>query len=571
MGRATIVEHLGDALYKVQIHRDSQRVRAVIDKWVAEADSIDAQCVELEAEGSELEAAAAEAKADYEQAQVASEDQAEVNRLLGEYLSALAEWEAVANKLFGLQAHARHLRNKASNMEAELAPREDEAWCSTYTTDLEPGQEVATIEVARQGDDYPYHVIAPEGRQPTPDDGQMRSVMSMTPAQTFLNYALWTGAVKWMPRYREGVVYDVDKINQKIQVWRNTPDIPGMQDSYLPEWFAGSTPMCLDMNGYRPGDRVIVDDRSNTVEGWAEHPRESMDSGFFITLRTLHLEKDADCWFPPYGVNSSQMEFIHINNTYTGGPDWEVYDPSEYEWDVRPFDTQGNTYPLMPKQYTDDFYYQQMDYPCIVSYPYKPSDSGYFRATDRAHYFKPGEWVAGLDPYPYAAIGYWPKGFEITRTKGAEVKKTRVETYAFWQASVTGEYSYSSIYLHHIPADHCFFSVIPYDGIFSAEYVTSANMILEIFSCSGLLYRREVSGKDVCSTVLTHVELRSKEGEPASYNAYDYRNTLIIKLRYEIWGRSSRGEDEYHQQECFLRFPTYGNPSSKDVEVDIRH
>jgi chorismate mutase len=276
MGRATIVEHLGEAKYKIQVHRDSPRVRAVIDKWVAEADSIDAQCVELEAEGSELEAAAAEAKADYEQAQVASEDQAEVNRLLGEYLSALAEWEAVANKLFGLQAHARHLRNKASNMEAELAPREDEAWCSTYTTNLAPGTEVATIEVARQGDDYPYHVIAPRGREPDSDDGQMRSVMSMTPAQTFLNYALWPGAVRWQRRYSSGIVTRKDDGSNTVEVILDTNYLGGI-DVQPPNVYPHdvSSTVCTqnELLPFRVGDKVLVDHDSETVVGWSENPR----------------------------------------------------------------------------------------------------------------------------------------------------------------------------------------------------------------------------------------------------------------------------------------------------------
>jgi hypothetical protein len=326
MGRATIVEHLGDALYKVQIHRDSQRVRAIIDKWVAEADSIDAQCAELEAEGSELEAAAAEAKADYEQAQVAyeqagadkpaSESWTEVNKLLGEYLSALAEWEAVANKLFGLQAHARHLRNKASNMEAELAPREDEAWCSTYTTNLAPGTEVATIEVARQGDDYPYHVIAPDGRAPTPDDGQMRSVMSMTPAQTFLNYALWPGAVKWYPRYREGTVIDVDKERQLLKVWLSTPDVPGQQNSFLPEWYEVSLECGFAIRGesvFEVSDSVVVDMGSHTVCGWAKEPKPCR---WVVDLSTRTMTGMWD--FDPYMTS------------YTPGWDQGLFDSHDY-------------------------------------------------------------------------------------------------------------------------------------------------------------------------------------------------------------------------------------------------
>jgi len=289
MGRATIIDHLGDALYRIAVDRSSPRVAAIAASWRTEANNIDAKVSELSTGLDALQQAATEEKAAYEADQQALGPDL-VSTLLSSYLKALAQWEAAQTQVDALLIQAQHLRARADNAELYTAEKIVDAWCATYTTDLEPGREVATMEVARQTDDYPYHVIAPQGRAPVDGDGQVRDVMSMSAAQAFLNYALLPGAVKWRTRFLHGTALAVDSDTQVMTV--SLPDvISGSVRSIsgvirdisfldlcsgvvLPDWLINRG---VDISAlrapYRVGDRVMIDADQDVVVGWAEHPR----------------------------------------------------------------------------------------------------------------------------------------------------------------------------------------------------------------------------------------------------------------------------------------------------------
>jgi len=218
MGRATILEHMGEARYRVHIHRDSPRVEALISTLQAEIVTVQdlyngAITATNEAHGEMM---------------VAKNSFEAGDGGIAEYLQKLAVWEGLQSAQNGRQAQIVYLQEKIDRLIAATAPREDLAWCAWYRTDLPIGATVATMESARQGSNFPNHVIYPDGRAPTEDDGQMRDIMSMTPAQCYLNYALWPGAVKWKPRYALASIVSNDIENNHATVWYFAEETAGI-------------------------------------------------------------------------------------------------------------------------------------------------------------------------------------------------------------------------------------------------------------------------------------------------------------------------------------------------------
>ncbi len=274
MGRATILEHMGSARYRVNIHRDSPRVTARISTFRDEADTIDTDVASRQADLAQAEAEMLSAKSAYEQDQATIEG---VSELLPPYLQALAVWEGQANYVLGMQEQATRLREKADTLEAATATREALAWCAWYVEDLTIGSTVATMEVARQGEDFPNHVIYPDGREPTKDDGQMRSIMSMTAAQTYLNYAVWPGAVKWQGRYALGYIISNDMVGKQAMISYGVANTAGIYQHRDIETLPYDDPCPLGdgLPGFATGDRVmvLVDEADKRIVGWAEWPR----------------------------------------------------------------------------------------------------------------------------------------------------------------------------------------------------------------------------------------------------------------------------------------------------------
>lgn len=279
MGRATIVEHLEDALYTIDVHRDNPRTAAVEQLYRDEAVKIDSSLATLESE-------AQTAKNELDAAWTAYESDPS---LFNVWLNAVAAYEIAQGEYLTMQLRKQNLDAKANSLQGYTAKRRANAWCSTYTTDLAPGTEVATKEIAYQ----PHHrilelgiIISPLGEAPVVDDGQIRHIMSMTPAQAFLNYALFPGAATWRKRYGSGSVAEIDYINKKLLVALSFNSASGYpiypEETY--KWLpldmveCSLSPPDQMISSFMVNDYVLVEyltgNELGSVIGWAEHPRK---------------------------------------------------------------------------------------------------------------------------------------------------------------------------------------------------------------------------------------------------------------------------------------------------------
>jgi len=278
MGRATIIEHLGKAKYRVMINRHSEREAAAIQKLRDEANRIEGELPKLSAEAGDAEFDMRIAKANYETDQQSMPD-GEISPKLGAYTEAFARYEAAQTKYIGMKQHMEHLRAEANEREKQISPREAEIWCATYKTNLAAGQEVATIEVARRPGRYPYSVIAPAGRAPEESDGQVRSTLSMTPAQALLNYIMLPASDKWRRRFLVGTVLDIDVANNRLFVDVDCDRFPELQicgSDYFPHWIPCNIgcQWFTDAELFQKLDRALIRvDNGETVIGWAEMPK----------------------------------------------------------------------------------------------------------------------------------------------------------------------------------------------------------------------------------------------------------------------------------------------------------
>jgi len=272
MGKAIIVSHLGSAKYEVDVVRTSAREASYIKILVKEA-------AEVRAGLPALLARALASKSTVDNAKIALDNE---KTSIGTYISALSNYEVDQTAYLAMLARAQDLENTAAERAKELLPRRTTAWCSTYNVSLPVGKEIGTIEVANQADQYPFIVLQPEGAKPVASDGCLRTIKSMTPAQAFYNYALAPGIARWRPRYRSGLVTDVNLEAKTLEVWLDTPTVAGIyihdepSTVNLPYGAACST---SSIPIYQVMDKVIVQFNSTThkaesVIGWAEWPRE---------------------------------------------------------------------------------------------------------------------------------------------------------------------------------------------------------------------------------------------------------------------------------------------------------
>lgn len=294
MGKAIIIEYLGYSKYVVDIIRDSPLVRARIRNANAEIARIEAEIPTLYSSYVGALSRSDSLKDRYEQDQI-RKDSDVVSKYFKEYIEAFSETENAYTKYYTWNFKVVELSTKVANWEKEIAPRRDSAWVSTYVSDLKPGDEVSTIECARNTE-YPYSVIAPLGEAYTDSYGMLRSVRSMTASQAYLNYALLPGATKWKRRYALATVLGVDVAASTLRVFIETVSsatvyIDEEPTSELTLPYIKRCPASVKCE-YFLGDKVLVEYDGSTphaplqVVGWAEWPRRCI-SNRFLTMEAI--------------------------------------------------------------------------------------------------------------------------------------------------------------------------------------------------------------------------------------------------------------------------------------------
>jgi len=309
MGRAVVVESLGYGSYVVDIDRDSSTVRAFAERQLISSQDVAATLPELLSAAnlakSKMEVARQKYTADQRVAEVG-----EVPASLQDYLETFAVYEAAQSHYLAAEIRVSELEDRATETLEKLSPRRAQVWCATYTN-IPIGTEVETIEVGRQGSSIPYTVIAPLGREPIADDGALRDVLGMTPAQAFLNYALLPGAIQWRRLYSRASVIETDIDGVQLYVSIHSFLSAGIYIHRDPAnlWLPYVRRCPLEgYCEYKVGDHVLIEHHPETHEpvqviGWSEWPRPCLGALLKTTvvtegLSTLYPGADPEVLWP---------------------------------------------------------------------------------------------------------------------------------------------------------------------------------------------------------------------------------------------------------------------------------
>ncbi|MFK5926947.1 MAG: hypothetical protein QM483_09985 [Desulfuromusa sp.] len=365
MGRAVVIESLGYGHYVVDIIRDSPEIRAFVEVQFAAAQIVADTLPDLLAASNVAETEMEAARQKYEADQSVLEPD-RISPFLQGYLRAFAAYETDRSIYLTSKMRVLELESRAAAKLETLAVRRADVWCATYTS-IPVGTEVGTIEVGRQGSDIPYTVIAPLGRAPVADDGVLRDVMSMTPAQAFLNYALVPGATQWRRLYSRASVIETDIDGVQLYVAIHTFNSAGIYIHCDPAilWLPYIRRCPLEgYCEYKVGDHVLIEHHPETHEpvqviGWSEWPRPCLGNYLktltlteSITPRRLSAPPQSE-W--PDGYNCDQATAIRVGRI--DAPDVDLM--HGYNWDKSPQPDDGKNY---------DYYMRADHYNGVFSY-----------------------------------------------------------------------------------------------------------------------------------------------------------------------------------------------------------
>lgn len=285
MGKARIIESLGEGQYVIEIVE--ARERAELAKKDAEA-----RAQKLQADISALDGRIASAQAAVSRA--ASAQDAAINQ----YRQEMTEQGASSVNIDSIALALLNAARQRDNLKAEkrtkalraaadnaliarinaLPPlRQMQAWCADYTDDLTG--EVATAEVPGEIGSV---IIKPgfenANQWSANEDGAIQPALASTPAGTFYNLAMMPGWQKWRPTFRTAVITGLDGDTCSISLDAATSSQHGLsvnaQSSY-----SGVPILYMECDGgaFEVGDKVLVALVGNvdrpTVVGFEREPR----------------------------------------------------------------------------------------------------------------------------------------------------------------------------------------------------------------------------------------------------------------------------------------------------------
>lgn len=247
---------------------------------------------------------------------------AELDAAIAEFISALALDKAARDAATSRVKEATRwytmasimlaqARNKVARLKLSLAAATKErtrllavavrkdvnAWCVDLTENA--SGVVATVEIPGE----PNRVlIAPKGRAPTVEDGQLMSRYVMKGPQAYFNAAILPGWQRWMPDYRSGIIEDIDADLDtcRVRIDATTSSAQGINVNEAPNPFTGEMTlfhvpisyMDCDSIAFEVGDHVVVqfvdrDWAQPTVIGFVSNPQPCGRIGYTFTADGL--------------------------------------------------------------------------------------------------------------------------------------------------------------------------------------------------------------------------------------------------------------------------------------------
>lgn len=337
MGKGTITSHLGDGRYSVRVRYDRTKT--------------DAEIARLATDIAELTTAIAAKAAEQVSAQLDVEfvEQALSAAIAGGDQKAIGDAEqSLREAMIVLQAANEvlsWLRLKKTAAEKRKAFLEQKvpddmtlnAWCADYN--LELSGDVGLIEPGRQAVAAP--VIRPAGSDGTgaaynaAQDGQLQPLLVSTAHGAFYNQALLPGMAKWKPRYRSGLISNLDGDTCDVAL----DALTGLQGIDLNQAasLAGVPIAYMECNGgaFQDGDHVIVeftgmDFSAPKVVGFVDHPRRCiMPNYLFVPVMPSSDTRGPSSGYPfwydaPFDAG---LGIVDWTDPYNPGSSSATYDP----------------------------------------------------------------------------------------------------------------------------------------------------------------------------------------------------------------------------------------------------
>lgn len=224
MGKATIVNHLGEARYTVDVHRyntrisdDILRLQQLIAMLQQELAAAELEKDQAEIDFRDKRAVLDAAIIDYNAATTEEERRSAWKAINAAEAASLPAAQALAEANGAVAVLSLRLRIHQKRIEtlqpaADATTTRTTAWCADLNEELTG--EVGTIEVVRAGtiaelQIYPGGEAGTGAAWSESRDGELQSTLGGTPESNFVNYALAPGADKWRRRYRYGTILSI--------------------------------------------------------------------------------------------------------------------------------------------------------------------------------------------------------------------------------------------------------------------------------------------------------------------------------------------------------------------------
>lgn len=229
MGKATIIEHKGESLYRVKIRYDLIRVERKLADGAKNLIDANGKMTEVEEKIPDAEQLLADKKTK-QNALIVDLKAFGTEKEKKAVIDATSEVLVAARALGKLRSQITQLEMQVVAIEKEIkylednTPKEYEAdiWCCDWQTEL--SGDVGTIEVPAQEQAGSPIIIKPGGtdgdqsKWALAEDGVLQPAIAGEPFGTFLA-AAWAPAFQYYyPQYRFGVLTDIDNVTEKGSV-----------------------------------------------------------------------------------------------------------------------------------------------------------------------------------------------------------------------------------------------------------------------------------------------------------------------------------------------------------------
>lgn len=263
MAKATISSNLGDGLYSITLdvdRRRSDKYAATLEASLAE---VEEKIVSAESGVESKTVTVEEASATLQTLIAAAPDPDEAQKAA--IVSARKALTSAENALIAARSELSRLRLRRVSIDKSLQdippgdPQTIEAWCADYSLDL--SGDVGTVETVRL---LSSPIIRPGGIDSigaawdAGRDGQAQITKAATPASAFYNYAMAPGADKWRPRYRVGVITDLEGDTAWVNLDDETSTHQNFDVNVLTDVEATVRYMSCNGEAFRVSDRVVV-------------------------------------------------------------------------------------------------------------------------------------------------------------------------------------------------------------------------------------------------------------------------------------------------------------------------